>query len=284
MTDVRRQKTADGAELVVSLKLSREGGGEGKQAVPVQFEIDGARSVVTLELVGPRFELKDHHLPLARGRERGWGRVSIPTDANPADNDFYFAFDEPASRRAVVVAEDAQVARPLQLAAEVTPDPTLKCSAEVVGLDALNTVEWDKISLLMWQGPPPEGDVARTVRSFIDRGGYAIFFPPKNPAGKEFCGVKWSKWVESSEDVPVSSWRGDQDLLAHTQSGSPLPVGQLQVRRYCTLEGESTPLATLKGGTNLLSRVSTNAGGAVFARPRRLPAIRRWPWAGSSSM
>ena len=54
----------------------------------MQFEIDGARSEVTVEMTGPTFELKDHRIPLERRPERGWGKVSIPADANPADNDF----------------------------------------------------------------------------------------------------------------------------------------------------------------------------------------------------
>ena len=43
-----------------------------------------------------------------------------------------------------------------------------------------------------------------------------------------------------------------------------MPVGQLGVRRYCGLEGEITPLATLKGGAPLLARVATSRGGVYF--------------------
>jgi hypothetical protein len=64
--------------------------------------------------------------------------------------------------------------------------------------------------------------------------------------------------------VPVESWRGDQDVLANTQSGAALPVGRLQVRRYCEVEGELTPLAVLKGGRPLLARLPTTRGGAYF--------------------
>ncbi|MEJ7639503.1 MAG: hypothetical protein WKF75_16390, partial [Singulisphaera sp.] len=106
VSDVRRRKTAAGAELLVSLRLVREGGGDGRTTVPVRFEIDGARSETTIEMTGPRYDLKDHAIPLENGRGRGWGRVSIPADANPADNDFYFGFDDPTPRRAVIVAED----------------------------------------------------------------------------------------------------------------------------------------------------------------------------------
>ena len=82
-------------------------------------------------MAGPKFELKDHRIPLERSHVRGWGKVSIPADANPADNDDWFVFDEPAPRQAIIVAEDPQAARPLQLAAAIAPDPAVKCSAEV---------------------------------------------------------------------------------------------------------------------------------------------------------
>src|SRR5208282_3245868 len=230
VTDVRRQQAAEGAELLVSLRLSREGGSEARESIPVHFEIDGARSELTIEMTGPTFELKDHRIPLERSHVRGWGKVSIPADANPADNDDWFVFDEPAPRRAIVVAEDPLAARPL----------------------------------LLGQAPLPDADTAKRIAGFIERGGQVIFFPPRNPGPAGFQGIQWTAWTDRSEDVPVESWRGDQDLLAQTQSGGPLPVGQLQVRKYCGLSGELTALATLRGGATLLGRVTTSAGGAYF--------------------
>jgi hypothetical protein len=77
-------------------------------------------------------------------------------------------------------------------------------------------------------------------------------------------GVRWTSWQEQKSEAPVEGWRGDQDLLAHTQSGAPLPVGSLQVRRSCGLSGELTALATLRGGAPLLARVTTDAGAVYF--------------------
>ncbi len=264
VTDARRQKTSDGAALLVSLRLTREGGEDVRETVPVHFEIEGARSEVTVEMVGPRYELKDHRIPLDKNKERGWGKVSIPADANLADNEFWFAFDRPVPRHAVIVSDDPRAARPLELAAQVAPDPETRCSAEVIGVDQVGTVEWEKTSLLLWRAALPEGDAAKSVQAFLDRGGQVIFLPPSSPTGAEFLGTKWTDWVHETKDLSVESWRGDQDLLAQTQSGAALPVGQLQVRRYCGLKGEFTPLATIKGGAPLLARVTTNRGGAYF--------------------
>ncbi len=66
------------------------------------------------------------------------------------------------------------------------------------------------------------------------------------------------------ELTPVETWRSDADLLARTQSGAALPVGELEIHRHCELRGESTGLAMLRGGTPLLARVPTDRGGVYF--------------------
>jgi hypothetical protein len=264
VTNARRRQTADGAELLVSLKLAREGGADGKVTLPVQFEIEGARSEVTVEMDGPTYELKDHRIPIERTRERGWGKVSVPADANSADNDFYFVFDRPQPRRTLIVADDPRAVAPLQLAAAISPDPAVPCSAEVITREQLTTAEWDALSLLLWHAPLPEGDSAQAVQAYVKRGGQVVFLPPRAPGDAEFMGVRWQGWVDEQADLPIETWRGDQDVLANTQSGAALPVGRLQIRRHCGLAGELTPLASLKGGQPLLARLPTSRGGVYF--------------------
>ncbi len=264
VTNVRRQQTADSAELLVSLRLTREGGADGKLNLPVQFEIEGARSEVTIDMNGPTYELKDHRIPIERTRERGWGKVSVPADANPGDNDFYFVFDRPHPRRTLIVSEDPRAIVPLQLAAAISADPAIPCSAEIITREQLTTADWETISLLVWHAPLPEADAAHAVQAFINRGGQVVFLPPRTANEVAFMGARWQGWVEEKSALPVETWRGDQDILANTQSGAALPVGQLRIRRCCTLEGEWTPLASLKGGRLLLARLPTNRGGVYF--------------------
>jgi hypothetical protein len=264
VTNVRRQQTADGAELLISLKLTREGDTDAKLTVPVQFEIETARSETTIDMNGPTYEMKDHRIPIERARERGWGKVSVPADANPGDNEFYFVFDRPQPRRTFIVSEDPRVIAPLQLAATISPDPATACSAEMITREQLATADWDGISLLVWHAALPEGDAARAVEAFINRGGQVVFLPPRTPGDTIFMGARWQDWTEERAEIPIETWRGDQDLLANTQSGAALPVGRLQIRRVCGLTGELTPLATLKGSRLLFARLPTNRGGVYF--------------------
>jgi len=269
VTEVRRAETSDSAELLVSLKVTRENTGSGqpddsKTVVPIEFEIEGSRSVISADFVGGEYELKDHRIPIERNRKRGWGKVSIPTDANPADNDFYFAFAEPAPRHTLIVADDPLSVRPLQLAAAISPDSATKNDAEVVTPDQLSGVEWEKVGLVLWQTQLPEAESAKLIQTFVMRGGQVLFLPPRDPGSQEIFGVHWQQWVEPPQDAVVETWRGDQDLLANSLSGAALPVGQLEFHKYCGLSGEMTPLASLSGGVPILGRVTTNRGGVYF--------------------
>ncbi len=154
--------------------------------MPVQFEIDGARSEVAVDLTGTESKLEDHRIPLEKGKDRGWGRVSIPADANPSDNDFWFVFEQPVARKAIVVTEDPAAARPLQLAAAIAPDPAVPCTAEVLAPEQLAGVDWDQIALVLWQAPLPEGSAGEPIAAFLRRGGSAIFFPPRARARAKF--------------------------------------------------------------------------------------------------
>jgi hypothetical protein len=209
---------------------------------------------------------------LERGQGRGWGKVSIPADANPGDNEAYFAFDRPAPRRAVVVADDPQVGRVLRLAAAAAPEPSVECSAEAVAADHLASVDWESVSLLLWQGPLPEGDAARSVRALTGRGGSVVFFPPRDPEAGEFAGVKWTSWEDRPQGDSVGQWRGDQDLLANTQSGAALPLGQVEVRRACGLSGDFVTLASLRGGAPLLARAAAGSGGVYYCATTPAPS------------
>jgi Aerotolerance regulator N-terminal len=264
VTGARRQQTADGAELLVSLKLTREGGADGKFRVPVQFEIEGARSELAVEMDGQDYDLKDHRIPIDRARERGWGKLSIPADANPADNEFFFVFDRPQPRRALIVSGEPQAVSALHLAASITPDPAIPCSADVIAPEQLATADWEGLSLLAWHAPLPGAEATPAVRALIDRGGQVVFLPPRAPGDAAFLGVRWQVWDEERPPVSVETWRSDQDLLANTLSGTALPIGQLQIRRTCGLAGELTPLASLKGGRPLLARLPTTRGGVYF--------------------
>ncbi|MCM2371947.1 BatA domain-containing protein [Aporhodopirellula aestuarii] len=267
-------------ESAVVLSLKIDGDAESmndsesvSQTVPLTLSLDESRSVVDVELRGGVGELTGHRVVLPRGVTRGHGSVSIPADLNPADNDFYFTFDVPPARRTVVVTEDEEVGRVLKLAAEITPDESLKSVAEVVSPREVNGISWEDVSLLLWHAGLPDtatsdASTAKMIRAFVNRGGRVVFFPPEGGSrlstSGELFAMRWTTWNDQPDENAIRSWRGDADLLAATMAGTSLPVGRLRVQRYAGLEGEATSLATLADGKPLLSRVATPRGGVYF--------------------
>ena len=66
----------------------------------------------------------------------------------------------------------------------------------------------------------------------------------------------------------ITRWRTDADLLSNSRSGTPLPVGQIELRKYCRVraaeEVGATLLARLDGGDGLVTRVATDHGAVYF--------------------
>lgn len=276
--------------LDIAIRRQTDAGPGTSSRVPVQIELGTARSTVEIELTGRETVLARHAIPIdaAAALANGWGRVSIPTDSNPADNDFYFAFGRPPVRRTIIVMEDSptathtagqtdqqtnqQIRKTLELIAGIPPDRALQATAETVPAEAVAAMSLDDVALILWQAALPEADAAEAVSRFVARGGQMIFLPPESPTTMAFSGIAWKTWEEHSPPLRPASWRTDEGLLAATLAGTTLPAGELEIRRTCGISGESTPLAVLPDGRPLLVRAASDRGGVSFLTTT--PALR----------
>lgn len=278
ITDVKRVVDsgagAVGNSVSISMQFSRatESSSENELEIPVQIEVEGARSELTVTLAGSQTEIRNHRIPLSREQETGWGRVSIPADENNSDNEHYFVFADEPMRRIVVVSEDRSATKALEIASSISASGDTNASVEVVTPDQLDSLVLDDAALLLWQSSLPDLQTAPAVVNYVESGGQVVFFPPSSlisgsgiGSGEEFSGVSWDSW-KSEAKVMVENWRSDQDLLAATDSGVGLPVGQLELQGYASLSvsGELSKLATLTGGDALLAKVPTDKGGVYF--------------------
>jgi len=270
VTNVRLETLGRDRRLVMTVLVSRQEDGE-RITIPVTFETGGIATSVDVELTGREAVLKNHMIPLERSAAaQGHGTVSIPADADPADNRFFFAYDEPPPRRSLVVAEDEACGRALELAASIAPDRGA-APVDVVPRGGLTGARLDAAAAVFWQGPLPEGRDAQLIQAFVDGGGQAVFFPSDRGPSGPFAGCAFDAWTEHAQPVVAESWRTDQDLLANTLAGSALPLGDVEVRRSCGLSGDLVPLATLPGGAPLVAR-SSRDDGVVFVATT--PALR----------
>lgn len=267
VSGVHRRESLDGAELVMDILVTRSGATEQEQSVDLTVVIDGARSRLPLKITGNRLVRKGHVIPLDSETREGWGRVELPRDANMKDNVFRFVYAEPAVRKTVIVSDDDRAAQMFEVAAATASDRSLVYEAEVLPSSSANAIGWEEAAMIIWHAPIPEGLVARQLEDFVASGRAVMFYPPDNPGGQTLFNADWTNWVtpDSGDHFTFKPWRTDADLLANAESGTPLPVGQVECHRVCGLEIQmATSLWQLENGMPLLARANTDQGAAYF--------------------
>jgi hypothetical protein len=267
VTNIRQRGVGESQELSFDVKLTREGVASARVNVPCEFNVNGVRSVVDVELTGNEYLLQGHTVPLDGQSTGGWGRVDIPADENPLDNAAYFVFAQALEHVTTIVADDEQVAENLRMAAVSPLDPAISYAAEFLPASRADEIDFGRSSLILWQTAVPDGPLAEQLAKFVEGGRPIIFFPPEGDSEHEIFGVRWNDWrrVDEEQVVHVASWRGDSDLWAHSASGEPLGIGELRTYAYRQIHSETgSPLARLDGGDLLLCRANVTGGAAYF--------------------
>ena len=273
-TNVKRRQNGNRAELVLDVLIGVEGRTVQTnglaQRVPVEFEVNGVRSVTEVALDAQGASLQGHRIPIDSILRSGWGSVSLPGDSNPLDNRFYFVFSEPPLRRAVVVTNNTRIGEAFRCALAIPAQAGLQHQAEVLAPARAGQIDWENTGLLIWQAPLPGALVAEQIERFVDAGRVVMFFPPDQGRGTPLFATRWGDWQQHTrEESKVSWWRSDADLLAQVGSGDTLPLNDLRTYRSCVLESpgaenQGTALARLADERPLLVRVPTDQGGVYF--------------------
>ncbi|MCE2412531.1 BatA domain-containing protein [Candidatus Poribacteria bacterium] len=265
--NVQRWERGHDAELVLDVIVRAKGSsGATLQGVPIEFEVNDVRSVVEVEIDRQGASLKGHRIPIDTKLRSGWGSVGLPGDANPLDNRFFFVFSESTVRRAVVVSDDVKNGEAFRRALTIPIAPRLEHRVDVVSVDRAAEIDWENTGLLIWQAALPRGSVAEQIAQFVDTGRVVMFFPPSQNADERLFGSRWGDWQTpgSQQIFNPSWWRGDTDLLAHVESGDALPLNELRIYRYRSIESFGTPLARFDDDAPLLTRVATDRGAVYF--------------------
>ena len=264
---VMRRETADKAELLLDLRITRDTASPAPTELPLRFVINDVSTTMKVEMKDAQLVLQGYAIPIDKTTKRGSGRVELPADASPSDNVFYFVFDEPAVLRSVIVTDDEAEAGPLQAALEAAADPARQYAATVLPPARAAEIAWDDTALIVWHAPLPKADdlIATQFANHLAAGRSIVFLPPESPNAESFGGLHWGAWSGGGKPASVEWWRNDTGLLANTRSGTALPVGELEVSRHCDILGEGTPLARLGENVPLLMRADLPGdGGAWF--------------------
>ena len=263
-SNVQRIQTPENLQLIFDLRVGREGLDEPLEEVtlPVEFIINGTRTVQEVTLIDREAVLQGHTISLGNSDERGWGQASLPADDNLRDNISYLVFDDPAPRKTVIVSDDPDTRDAIIAAAKAPVE--IGATYDAIALDetAAAQVPWQETALLFWHAPLPSPDSteAKLLTQHVKSGRTLIFLPPEtSEVGESLFGFSWGKWQESSRTpLEVGWWRTESELLANTRNGAPLPLGDLKLSKTRFYKSESQPLLKLESGEPVISKLITD--------------------------
>lgn len=265
---VTRRETAEKAELLLDLRLTRQSEVPEPLEVPIRVVVNGTTTTMNVAMKENQLAVQGHTIPIDKAAKRGWGRVELPADASLGNNVFHFVFDEPAALHSVIVSDDEAQAGPLKAVLSAVADPSRKYVATVLSPARAAEIPWEDAALIVWQAPLPKEDdvLARQLMNHAAAGRSLLFLPPESPDDAELFGLRWGQWEGSGSGTmqAVEWWRNDADLLANTRDNAALPVGSLEVLRRCSIVGEGIPLARVGGQQPLLMRSSLEQAGGVY--------------------
>ena len=266
VNNIQRWQHGNEAELILDIRVRTEGYNTGIPKIPIEFDVNNVRSVVEVELEAQGASIQGHRIPIEGTLKTGWGSVGLPGDANPLDNRFYFVFSEPPVRKTVIVSDSANTGEAFRRALAIPADSRLQHQADVIPVERVVEIDWENTALLIWQAALPDGLVAEQIQNFVNEGKAVFFFPPSKNSSIQFYESQWDEWNDADGGNPyeISWWRGDTDVLAHVDSGDPLPLNELRTFRYRTLETEGTTLARFSNDAPLISHIPTNRGSVYF--------------------
>jgi hypothetical protein len=266
VSGARLYKTNNQSQVLLDATITRNNASSRPLSIPVQILANGKLSVHNIEIESDQYGIQALPVPLGEETEAGWGRVQLPPDDNPRNNDAYFLVSAAPTRKTVSVSANPAFNRLVQIAAASPPDPYLTYSIDLLTPAQANQIDWDTTALLCWQAPLPNGILAQQITNFVANGGSVLFFPPENPDPvSQLFGIRWTAWDDGLDSLdPIRTWRTDSGILQNSRDGKALPLGKLKVFRNCRFEGDSTSIATLESGASLLSRAPTPKGNAWF--------------------
>jgi len=259
VAQLSRQQKASSSEVRLTADLKRT------DTSPVTTTINR-----TLNGVNTEFETRAaghstrwRHRFAVSNQAGGWGKLELPADGNPRDNVTYYRYSDDHLPAALVVTESEL--GPLWQSAASTAGRDGRTPAKHHAPTDVAPTDLHDATLVVWQAPLPESEMANALRRFAEEGGRVIFFPPIQAGTARFAGLGWGEKQSASKDgFTVGRWDEDQGPLANTEEGLLLPLAQLGVRKRQQVIGQAAVLAAFDDGQALLLRQSLAQGEVYF--------------------
>ena len=245
--------------------------------------------MVTVELVGPRAELKDHRIPIEQSRERGWGKRFDSGRRQSGRRRFLFRLRQSsAAAHARRGRRSAGCRGRLQLAAGIAPEPGLECIGRSRSRSSnWPTVDWNAVGLVLVASAAADRRSRRLLADLVRSrraGGVLSAAPARRQSNS--CGAAVGCLEQSEPAAAVRNLaqrRGSAARTLERRGAAGRPVGSSPLLRAGGRFHCRWPRS--HGGAPLLARVPTRpVAEFTSGQPRLARAIRRWPPRASCCM
>lgn len=269
--NAKKMESNGKARVELSLQIWREDASEEEIEVPVDINVNGSVSRSKLTFSGREGALDGIAIDIDPGQTNGWGWVKLPSDRIESDNTSFFSYSPFLISNTLLLNENGDVNSPFVWVGESAPDGNTKSQVQVSSDAKFNDVDLSETSLVIWDRPiPDDAQSIERLSRFTEAGGQLIFIASELDSPAAFQGVSFGqKQVASNPESPflIENWKTDQDLLAHALDGTSLPVGELEIKQFRTIESPQSSLsilARMQNGNPLLAKANFENGSAYF--------------------
>lgn len=266
---------------LLDFSVKQTSGAIQQRQIPIKVAVGGVQQNLEIELTAGDFEYQQLKVELPGDTKQGAGFIQLPSDANAADNRYYFAYAPEPVRRSVVVSDSPQVAELVQLVCTTAAETNAQYDCSVLPVSGQFQVAWQDLGFVIWHAPLPDGLIAKQMETFVAKGGTVLFLPvPDTASEAEMFGVQWGDWdvLPSGEtedqtagrderqlEYRVAQWRTEDDILATDESGRALPMDSIGCSSRRKIQSaDASMLASFEDGQPLLVRAATEAGAVYF--------------------
>ncbi|MEM7383720.1 MAG: BatA domain-containing protein [Verrucomicrobiota bacterium] len=255
-------------ESRLNLRIRIRRGRDETERIPVTVMRNGIRTEEDFMVTGREFETL---LTLEGGGPdqaiEGW--IAPGNDPNVRDHTCFFALAAEKQAFAAVVAEDDGLGRTFSLAIDPSPGRLNREATRYTTAQA-DTLPWEALALVVWQGALPTGRMAGTLETFVQEGGYLLICPSLgDQAPGDLFGLRRTG-VETADEPgwslgPIDPFPGHP--LGPTWDGKNLRLEDLRfVKRSAVQWEDGRSLARYAGaGAGQFLWRKTSGRGEIYA-------------------
>ena len=225
--------------------------------LPLQLMENGTQRQLTVKISGQTTKIR--HTLESDETKTIYGSITLPPDANPNDNSFFFGFGPKSPEQAIIVF-DNEKAGSLLSAASAPEGEQRGQRSETISASSFPDADIESASIIICQAEPDK-EMLKGLRLFAKKGGNVIFFPPSISGSSPDSIWSGQQTFEKDKEVIVADWDRHQGPLANTVSGEQLNVDGLKLKKRTLLQNStSMPIASCSDGKPFLYGEKTGKG------------------------